>query len=229
MSGGLNRSFMLDPMAFMRTNPMDIKDLSELAGGIDLSGKPSIGSSLQIGPGVNDFDLERAEDGTIYVRLFESRTKKSVSSRSRRIKAYWLPWRASFEKPSKSKPLQGCSSIQLGDEADYFFTSALAGCRIQIGGGANPLVLHLSGDMSSKDRDVSARLNMSPEDYARSRRFSRTREYAGTETAFLVGKAYTEGSRQWRFFAQGVGFADQEHRRRTVVALVKHGNGVVVL
>jgi hypothetical protein len=118
----------------------------------------------------------------------------------------------------------GESHIKLENEADYFFTSALGGCRIQIGAGPNPLVMHISGVMGPSDREKEAQKMMPG--YANSRRFSVTTEYPTSELAFLVGKAYGKGARRrWRFFAQGIG--NDKTGRLKVTTLHEHDNGVV--
>src|SRR6266481_3390474 len=139
----------IPPEAFMRANPINIVENSELAGAVD-EALPGGNRQVKVMPGVHEFDLEvcqfergnRFKQGGINLRRFGDRAKGAGDLKSNRIRAYWLPWRAAGE-----------SHIQLGNEADYFFTSALGGCRIQIGAGPNPLVMHISGQLTPQQRD----------------------------------------------------------------------------
>ena len=57
MSDGLNKAFMRNPEAFMRANPINIAENSELAGSVDpgvAGGNPQV----KVMPGVHEFDLE---------------------------------------------------------------------------------------------------------------------------------------------------------------------------
>jgi hypothetical protein len=215
MSGGCNKIFMENPRQFMATNPIDIKGGSELDGasnGMDVG--------LTAFKGIHDFDLEQSPKGEFHLRLYSARTK-GWSLFGNRIRAYWLPW--------KSK---GAASIQLGDEADYFFTSALGGCRIQIGAGRRPLVTHIAGDLNKVEREAAAADAQWPS-YEDSRRFSSTTEYNLSQLAFLVGKAFEKGDRRyWRFFAQGIAIVADEtgavpKTKMVVSKLTEHTNGVV--
>jgi hypothetical protein len=47
------------------------------------------------------------------------------------IRAYWVPWSAG-----------SCWSIQLGNDADYFFTPTMDGCSLAISSGVSPVVTH---------------------------------------------------------------------------------------
>ncbi len=206
----------------MRANPINIVENSELAGAVD-EALPGGNRQVKVMPGVHEFDLEvcqfergnRFKQGGINLRRFGDRAKGAGDLKSNRIRAYWLPWRAAGE-----------SHIQLGNEADYFFTSALGGCRIQIGAGPNPLVMHISGQLTPQQRDQLAQPLISGPG---SRRFSFTTDYPTSELAFLVGKASGRWfGRHWTFFAQGIGI-DEQTRRLIVTTLHQHDNGVVVL
>jgi hypothetical protein len=213
MSGGLNKAFMRNPEAFMRAHPINITDFSELAGTVD-SGLGGGNRQVQVMTGVHDFDLEIGSGriGGINLRRFGDRAKGAGDLKSNRIRAYWFPWKRDGE-----------SHIQLGTLADYFFTSALGGCRIQIGAGANPLVMHIAGALTQQQRNQLGQPASGPG----SRRFSFTTDYPISELAFPVGKAYGRFMRHWTFFAQGIGF--DEEGKLIVTALHAHGNGVVVL
>jgi hypothetical protein len=52
------------------------------------------------------------------------------------IKAYWLPWKSSNQ-----------TSIQLGGEAEFFFTSEMTNCRFSVlSEGTTPRVAHIAGN-----------------------------------------------------------------------------------
>lgn len=56
------------------------------------------------------------------------------------IEAYWLPWMSHH-----------ATAIQLGDKADFFFTSQLTGCRMSVitENQKAPLLIHTAGDINS--------------------------------------------------------------------------------
>jgi hypothetical protein len=47
------------------------------------------------------------------------------------IRAYWVPWSSG-----------SCWSVQLGDDADFFFTPTMDGCSLAISSGRSPIVTH---------------------------------------------------------------------------------------
>ena len=47
------------------------------------------------------------------------------------ITAYWVPWSSG-----------SCWSVQLGNDADFFFTPTMDGCSLAISSGASPIVTH---------------------------------------------------------------------------------------
>lgn len=51
--------------------------------------------------------------------------------RAHPIRAYWTPWDANT-----------AWSVQLGTDADFFFTQTMDGCTLGISSGANPIVTH---------------------------------------------------------------------------------------
>ena len=77
----------------------------------------------------------------VELRRFEARTKqgkttsKPAGIRTKRLKAYYLPFRAN----------QG-HTMQLGDDADLFFTPVLNGCTFACGSGSaqSPRVSHIN-------------------------------------------------------------------------------------
>jgi len=58
------------------------------------------------------------------------------------VSAYWLSW--------KSKD---ATVLDVGNEAAYFFTSQMTGCRFKVlTSGKNPKVAHIAGDLSKSQR-----------------------------------------------------------------------------
>ena len=58
-------------------------------------------------------------------------TQYHTPAKARPISAYWCPWGNN-----------SCWSVQLGNDADYFFTPTMDGCSLSISSGASPLVSH---------------------------------------------------------------------------------------
>jgi hypothetical protein len=210
MTGAMNKAFMAHPDTFMRTNPLEIPDDST---GTGLQGHDDFARYPNLKPaGVYDFDIvQNLQHRVCYLGLFDARTK-AAGKRSHRIPAYWLPWKQS-----------GAASMRLGEEADFFFTSALTGCRMQVSGDANPHVMHIAGDLGHEKRQELAE---TIPDHAASRRFSGT-QYAGTGRAFFVGKAHEiRKTRRWRFYAQAISYDDGDDVY-SVATLQQHHNGVL--
>ncbi len=102
---------------------------------ISLYSKGSLSSGdAEICPvaGVYNFDLymDTALD-CVFLRLAAERTK-AIDKNTNLIGAYWLPWVS-----------DKTAVLELKDDADFFFTSALGGCRIQIAGNQ---VAHIAGN-----------------------------------------------------------------------------------
>ena len=123
------------------------------------------------------------------------------------VNAYWLSW-----EKKKAVPLD------IGNAADYFFTSQMTGCRFKVltKGAQNPKVAHIAGDLSKTDRNAAETklLDAIPEANratGRERRLSvgegRTHGYTGqTDGAGEDGSAFVYGfkdaSNNWTFEAQ---------------------------
>jgi len=208
---GLNKAFMKSVETFMLKFPIDITSGHSLSLGLgDNSGR---GKFETLAPGIYEFDLKRAADGRVLLHHFPDRGKK-VGIFTHKIRAYWLPWKAN-----------ATTSLQLANGAPYFFTSALGGCRIEIGPGANPLVLHVSGGTQQKWRDAEARKHLGND--AGARRLSYTKHYNASELAFLAGYWHKD-LKAWRFVAQGIGI-NPEAKTYHVVRLSQHVDGSIVL
>jgi hypothetical protein len=119
MSGGLNRQFRASPTQFMQTHAFNTQPDNSL---------------VTVQPGVIELNL--MAEGT-FNKLSVTTVKKAPKDKnvaSHAFKAYYLPW------IGKETP-----SLQLGTEADYFFTAAITGCRLIIGAGTLPRITHVDG------------------------------------------------------------------------------------
>ena len=126
---GLNKEFMADPPAFMRKYALDILNPSLTLGGT--------ADQAPLSAGVYKFDLSLGENdrGRAIVGLFGAGGRHSHP-----IEAHWLPWKSG-----------GTSELTLDNRAKFFFTAALAGCRIQVAGTK---VLHIAGDTKLVTKEI---------------------------------------------------------------------------
>jgi len=129
------------------------------------------------------------------------------------IKAYWLPWR-------KDEMV----SMDLGSDANFFFTSQMTGCRFSIltNDAKKPKVAHLAGTMSKTNRNKaeSEEQEKIGAKGVKARRLSvsgaKDHQYAGlTGKADLDSSAFVYGVRDkdsgnWAFEAQIVNLAITE-------------------
>jgi hypothetical protein len=160
-------------------------------------------------PCVDEFELEKVNNAgggpkTYFLSLCGTWTDK----KSPRIKAAWLPW-----KDGKT------TAIDLGetqyDKVEYFFTSELSGCRLEIGTADRPKVLHIAANIGNlytnvdqkemtpeMTAKVTARMNEEAENAfgtSRHRKYSRGSAY-GKNNVTVVG--FRRGGR-WDFWGQG--------------------------
>jgi hypothetical protein len=196
---GLNKTFMRDPASFMRRHP--IQPRTPETGKLGRWRATKLAGMQPPETGVHEFDLsyDPLRSGLVFITLFEERFGKLSGRRSHPISAYWLPWES-----------EHTAQITLGDKANYFFTSALGGCRMQIAGST---VLHIAGNRLDGRKDKTGSLwrdaqakEVLGSSYAGSRRFSSTQEYRGVENAFFIG--YKSGG-SWKFLAQGLQFDEK--------------------
>jgi hypothetical protein len=118
------------------------------------------------------------------------------------IKAYWLPWKD-----------KGSSTMDLGSDADYFFTTQMTGCRFSVltGDPKRPKVSHVAGTLEKSKRNAEDAKTFGT-DVKNVRRLSITGQKAeghhyGGQTgdgkgssAFVYGLRSKEGN--WAFEAQ---------------------------
>jgi hypothetical protein len=124
--------------------------------------------------GIHDFDIEQRTLGTaqLLAVLGFGHRAKAVTWKSNRISAYWLPWQS-----------QDTVHMDIGDAADYFFTSELNGCQFRVARTAvNTLrIVHVAGDYpgaataaGSQHRNVQAQARFTPAQYPLSRGLTST-------------------------------------------------------
>ena len=191
---GLNKQFVKDPEGFLRRYVIDEK------------GNLAIGAVLA---GVYDFDFVPNKDNKKIAELHKVDPDKDAGETL--IKAYWLPWGSKKTR-----------EIELGDDANYFFTSFLGGCRLQIvPAGSKVKILHIAGDKGGEKgkegegpegaawREKQASKKLGPA-LQRSRAFSSStpvfkggyREYREVCVVGFVTKPEKESTPCWEFWAQ---------------------------
>lgn len=196
----LNAQFKKDPISFMSVHPIDIPAESKLT-----KEAPKTG--------IYEFDLRNGTLGEVLLDLMADRGK-AVGKNTHVIEAYWLPWQSG-----------GSTTMKLEREADFFFTSALAGCRIQVFPGETPIVAHVAGDQEgSKWREKQAEKVMG-DNYSRSRAFSSTKHYGKDGFAFFVG-FWSAEMKRWKFVGQ-VMEVDEKTNQRSVGKLINQGSGLI--
>jgi len=202
MTNGLNQAFAANPLRFLNQHPLEIDTHCDLYGE---QGTPQHGTAVGVPPGVHKFDLSRRSLGLINLRSYSDRGWWS-RVRGHRLKGYWLPWRS-------TPPVV---SMTLGRGADYFFTSPPVGCRIEVAGTANPVVLHISGQESAADRARLAAEHMGNQaGIARAFRPEDTQTgYGETGVGFFVG---VRSGGTWDFYGQVIAPADGPGAQSRVV------------
>src|SRR5262249_4966868 len=93
-------------------------------------------------PCVEDFELEKDLNSHNQAKTYFLKVCDSTTGKNPRITAAWLPW--------KTKEV---SAIDLNDDeykkVDYFFTSELDNCRLEIGEADRPKVLHIAANVDN--------------------------------------------------------------------------------
>lgn len=132
MSGGMNELFRSGPQQFLSSHPLNTQPDPSLAA---------------VQPGVLRLNLVAEGSCGAMALTTVKKAPEAMSIASHAFNAYYLPWQA------RAKP-----SVQLGIEADYFFTAAITGCRLIISGGGLPAVTHVDGGFFS-DQQMNALCN----------------------------------------------------------------------
>jgi hypothetical protein len=203
MSKGANKDFQSDPEAFLRNNVIIVRE------GL----MPDSGNYLM---NLKESEMEEVIDANnVKLRAFvpflaetagtpNQLISGETSSRfSHTFRAFWLPW-----QPNQHKVLN------LGNEADYFFTPGLTGCTFAANGGANPQVGHfnytrIENNAQMVDEDATYRavkevLGDFPDAY-----IDKTMSMSGIGLGGPPRYVYIVGWRMgggWRFVAQKLDF-----------------------
>ncbi|MEH6405032.1 MAG: hypothetical protein V7750_16765 [Sneathiella sp.] len=106
------------------------------------------------------------------------------------ISIYWLP--------SKEHAV---TNIQLGDEADFFLTTTLNGCRIEIENSDIPEILHIAGGYSN-ERQLEVADEYFGERPHRGISYAPNQGYANADNAIFYG-IRDRRTNQWQFYIQG--------------------------
>lgn len=93
------------------------------------------------------------------------------------------------------------TTIQLGSDADFFFTTTLNGCRIEIGEGNTPEILHIAGGFSN-ERQVEIGDQHFIERRHRGQCYIPDHGYYNADNAVFYGIRNKRNNR-WRFYMQG--------------------------
>lgn len=202
----LNKSFLSDVVAFLRTYPIQEGNSLMTAGQVPAAGL----ARFDFQPRKYQNAYLAATHGVVMHEF--SRRGKAQAKHTNAISAYWLPWNA-----------DGTTSLVLGTAASYFFTSQIAGCRFVVippgGGGANVRVMHVSGRLTRDDRNTSVTNNTTAAERGRASTFTCSvlppAGYSGFTDANgdpdgeginVVGIRYWWSG--WHFWAQKVSLAD---------------------
>ncbi|HEX7316222.1 MAG TPA: hypothetical protein VF297_20115 [Pyrinomonadaceae bacterium] len=120
-----------------------------------------------------------------------------------KIKAYWLPWKAN-----------DVTTMDLGKDADYFFTSQMTGCRFTVlnANAKQTKVAHMAGTLTKSKRNEAEDAlveAMGGSQTVTTRRLSisqvKDHGYGGQLNDDRVGSAFVYGVRKddkWTFAAQ---------------------------
>jgi hypothetical protein len=159
---------------------------------------------------ISQFTLVAADKNAVLLKF-------QIDSKGDSIKAYWLPWKT-----------QEATSMDLGSDANFFFTSELTNCRFSVldPDPKKPKVAHVAGDLPSPPRRTKAeedsgfvtkanlplvrRLSISGSKDQRPFKqpvIPKKHDYTGQtgdpnnySSAFVFGERGEDGN--WKFFAQ---------------------------
>lgn len=199
MGGDLNREFLSDPRAFIKKYAIDIKVGSAL-------GTPDENGRMKKEAGVHPFSFLDAGNGKVELCLQnEDDSLEPEDALMRMIQAYWLPWES-----------HKAVSLQLADEASYFFTSALGGCGIYRDDASPPKVSHVAGDGPKSDSEEGQEWRDSKaekENMNKERRYSGLRDYGAL--GFAIG--FVEDG-EWVLMGQSIDIDEESGKWRVLGA-----------
>ena len=182
MTAGLNSEFKNMKGAFLRNRPITV--------GMFLNTMPATA-------GIGEFDIQprQMQGGHVYEVLQMSlRTKKQSRWKTHAIQAYWLPWQS-----------QQAVSLDIGDQADYFFTSELNGCQFRIArtGNRSLRIVHTAGDgpSSATAAGTAWRDNKAQSAFSQHAHFLASRTLSSsrlvTDPPTATGKYGYDGNHSW--------------------------------
>lgn len=161
MSEGNNSAFKKQKHRFLRNHPLTVGFLE---------------TDMPDQAGIFDFDIQTRRMGggipILEVLGFGNRNKETIGTNTHRISAYWLPWES-----------ERAVHLDIGDAADYFFTSEINGCQFRVARrGPNTVrTIHVAGNSISTDTRVGSRWRneqaealLTPGQRVLSRRFTRS-------------------------------------------------------
>ncbi len=158
MSEGNNSAFKKRKEFFLAGHPMTVGFIQ---------------ANMPGAAGIYDFDIQdlaMAGGHVLEVTGFANRAKQAIGCFTHRISAYWLPWAS-----------RATVHLDIGNGADYFFTSELNGCQFRVArtGPATVRTIHVAGDSpnsallaGSTWRNNQAQALLTPAQQVLSRRFT---------------------------------------------------------
>jgi hypothetical protein len=164
MSGGKNKLFMENPIAFMKNYsvcPADdigmyIGDKAVSMNTRAATGYDYVYSNIDAAKSVAWLNFSKKARGTGVNLTFIPKAEGVISvdgsytPQAGKVKSYFLPWTAGGGIIKVSIPQRG--TVPAAQDADYFFTATITGCSIFIKGTAQaPVVYHAGGDTKQSD------------------------------------------------------------------------------
>ena len=169
MSGGKNKAFMADPVAFMRkyaVAPADDvgNDIGDLAVSMPTtaSSQDYVLNTMPAGRDIAWLNFEKAPKGTGANLTFAPKSEGGVAvdgtfnARPGKVKSYFLPWTAGGGIIKLAIPAMG--PLNPNSDVKYFFTATITGCSIFVKGTAQaPEIFHAGGQTGKNDPVNAAR------------------------------------------------------------------------
>ncbi|MCK7595842.1 hypothetical protein M0G74_01000 [Microbulbifer sp. CAU 1566] len=198
MSGGANKSFLSNPISFLRNNVLtiDVQSMvttpSQNGGLANYSAKHNQGGLVTVNIAKDPVNKGLKSTGSAAVAYKVSEASGAPSKYSHQFSAYYLPFMNNDFRV-----------MNLGNAADFFFTDTMNGCSFACGAGNPPKIGHfnrVSGpndmiDQNAIDGDISGQF---PGGVLKSLKKTDYKNDVG-EAASLVG-VRTNGT--WAFYYQ---------------------------
>jgi hypothetical protein len=168
MSGGKNKAFMADPIAFMRkysVAPADNvqNDIGDKAGRMPTtaSNEDYVFSNMPAGSRIAWLNFAKRPRGSGRNDTFAPASEGGVTvdgsfhERDGKVKSYFLPWTAGGGIIQLAIPAMGPLNPDSG--VKYFFTATITGCSIFIKGTAQaPVIFHAGGQTGQANPGMAA-------------------------------------------------------------------------